>query len=101
MSRPPWSVSVSEEVSVDMTGNLCARHRRQRRVQLDRLALALQVHAVARREAAVGEREQAARRLGQQDRVAGLTRGLLDARGRVDRVADDRELDVPAAADGA
>ena len=58
---------------------------------------------------AAGARLEAAVVAAQQPRVAsvtstvvaGLARHLLDARGRVDRIADDRELDAAAAADRA
>ena len=77
------------------------RRQRARRPQLHALALALQRRGRARVEAAVVEAQQPLRRVGHEHRVAGLARHLLDARGRVDRVADDGELDVPAAADRA
>ena len=70
-------------------------------MERDRLALALELHRGAVGEAAVVAAQQAARRTRDQDDVAGLARGLLDALRGVDRVADHGELDVPAASDRA
>ena len=60
-----------------------------------------QRHAAALGEAAVLVAQQRARRVGDEHGVVGLARERLHARGGVDRVADDGELDAPAAADGA
>ena len=70
------------------------------RMELDPVALALQLHGAARQDA-LRLVEEPSRRLGDEDVVAGLARDALDARRGVHHVADDRELQTPAAADGA
>src|SRR3954454_20315618 len=72
---------------------------RERRPEANLLGLALQLDDRPFLEAQREVGEQTARGLGEEDLVAGLAREPLDARRGVDRVADDRELDVAAAAD--
>ena len=65
MSRPPWSCCVVGLVGVDMPWTLRVERRgglQQRRVELDLLALALELDARPLLEALERQREQAARR---------------------------------------
>ena len=65
----------------------------------DRRGLALELDRPARDEAVA--LQQAPRRLGDEHAVARAAGGLLDARGDVDRVADDAEVEAAPAADRA
>src|SRR5437764_7729925 len=72
---------------------------RARRPHRDIARLSLQGDRTTLAELDLAAGEQAARGLGQQDRVARIARRALNARGDVDRVADDRELEPATAAD--
>ena len=69
--------------------------------QRHRLRSALQGELTTGFQVVVGPLQQAARGLGQQDRVPGLAGRRLDAGRDVHRVADHGELEPPAAAHGA
>src|SRR4051812_50004661 len=71
-------------------------HRSEQR---DGLGLSLQLDAVALLELDVGMAQPLLGRCRDQDRVIGLARRRLDARGDVDGVADDAELEPSSAAD--
>src|SRR5688572_297607 len=69
------------------------------RVDRRRLGLAAQDALAARAQAGAVALQRPAGRLRAEDPVARLLRELLDAGGDVDRVADQRELELAAAAD--